>query len=134
MIRLVKVSRLKHIEGFSKKRVGWLRKKILKEGVWIRPLCIDRKHHLVLDGQHRMEVARELGLDVVPCLLFDYHDVEVWSLRKKHKVTVDLVIEKSLKGDVYPYKTVKHRFDKSLFRDCEYDLEELMPKKRKGRK
>ncbi len=120
-IKLIKVKLLKHIEGFSKKRVQWLKNKICEEGYWTRPVCIGKNHYLVMDGQHRLEVAKELNLEYIPCLLFDYYEVEVWSLRDNHKVTPQLVIERALKEELYPYKTVKHRFPKPI-ENCNYKL------------
>lgn len=114
-IELIDPKRLRHIEGFSKKRALWLRRKIESEGIWTKPLAIDRQHLLVMDGQHRMEVALALQLRHVPCQLFDYEQVEVWSLRPTtHEVTVASIIERSLSGDIYPYKTAKHRFPEEL--------------------
>jgi len=109
-IEFIEVGKLKHIEGFSKKRAQWLNKKIVAEKIWSKPLCIERKHCLVLDGQHRMEVAKELQLKRVPCLLYDYEEVEFWSLRENWEVSMESVTSKALSGDIYPYKTVKHRF------------------------
>ncbi len=110
-VQLVEVASLCHIEGFSRRRVKWLAEKILREGIWTKPLGVERDHHLVMDGQHRMEAAIKLGLAVVPALLFSYDEVEVWSLRPgKYEVSGDLVIRRSLSGDIYPYKTAKHRF------------------------
>lgn len=123
-LELIEVSSLKHIEGHSPERVEWLKSKILKEGVWNQPIKISREHHLVLDGQHRFEVAMKLGLARVPCQVFDYRDVEIWSLRDDCVVTHDLVIERSLKGDIYPYKTVKHRF-RDPIQVCSYPIETL---------
>jgi len=110
MIVMMDPRELRHIEGFSKRRAAWLEKKIVGDGIWTRPLRVERTHRLVLDGQHRMEVGLALGLAVVPCELFDYEEVEVWSLRANHEVTRALVIARSLSGDIYPYKTAKHRF------------------------
>ena len=53
-IEMVDVTFLKHIEGFSKKRVQWLKDKIVREGVWNKPVALDVSHGLVLDGQHRI--------------------------------------------------------------------------------
>lgn len=107
---MVPTRKLRHIEGFSPKRVEWLKKRVLDEQCWTKPLCVEENHFLVMDGQHRMEVALALGLREVPCLLFPYREVEIWSLRSNCEVSHDLVIQKSLSGDIYPYKTVKHRF------------------------
>jgi hypothetical protein len=116
-VKLVPVASLRHIEGFSSKRVTWLVAKMKKEQLWTRPVCLapvkddaGKVVHLVMDGQHRTEAALRLGLREVPAQLFDYHEIEIWSLRPSQEVTVELVIAKSLAHDPYPYKTVKHRF------------------------
>ena len=124
-IALINVSKLKHIEGFSKKRVEWLKDKIVREGIWKVPLKIDSKYSLVMDGQHRMEVAKELNLKFVPCIEYAYDEVEVWSLRKNHIVNSGLIIEKSLNGDIYPYKTAKHSFPDSSETQCNFLLHKL---------
>ena len=123
-VRLVDTDKLRAIEGHSKKRVKWLREKILSEGVWRRPLAVEKNHHLVLDGMHRLEVARSLNLATVPCLLFSYNEVEVWSLRKKYEVSREAVIQRVLRGDIYPYKTAKHGFPRPI-EMCSFQLEEL---------
>src|SRR6185437_9670641 len=110
-VELIDVSTLRHIEGFSARRVTWLAKKISLEGVWKVPLVLDRRNHLVMDGQHRMEVARRLGLSLVPALLYGYDEVEVWSLRPGHyTVSPAEIVTRTLSGDIYPNKTAKHRF------------------------
>jgi hypothetical protein len=123
-LKLVSVSKLRHIEGFSAKRVEWLKRKILKETFWTRPIIIDKNDLLVMDGQHRLEVALALGLKKVPCVLFDYKDVKIWSLRPSHKVTRKLIKEKALSGNVYPYKTVKHEFP-IVIESCQISITEL---------
>lgn len=115
---------LRHIEGFSKRRVEWLQRKVLKEGVWTKPVALDDAHHLVLDGQHRMEVALLLGLKRVPAVKFPYSSIEIWSLRPKYSFTWQDVVSRALSGDIYPYKTVKHRFPADL-PACHVPLEEL---------
>ncbi len=122
---LIPPSKLKHIEGFSKKRVQWLKNKIINENLWTRPICIDRSNFLVMDGQHRMEVALALNLKHVPCLLYDYTELEIWSLRESEEVTVQLVLERTLEGNPYPYKTVKHKFPNEELITCSYALDEL---------
>lgn len=109
-IHRLPVERLKHIEGYSARRVEWLARKMLKEGVWTKPVAVDDAHDLVLDGQHRMEAAKRLGLKWVPVVRYRYADVEVWSLRPKHQFDWQRVTERALADAPYPYKTVKHRF------------------------
>jgi hypothetical protein len=109
-ITLVPVANLRHIESYSKRRVKWLIQKIKTEQIWTTPLCVDKHHYLVMDGQHRMETAKLLGLRYVPCVLFDYAEVDIWSLRDNYTFDVATVVERSLCNNIYPYKTVKHRF------------------------
>ena len=124
-VELVEVGLLRHIEGYGARRVLWLTEKIATEGVWTTPIAIDSDHYLVMDGQHRLEVALNLQLKKVPAVMFRYEDVDVWSLRPKYQFDWKLVAERALKGEIYPYKTVKHRFPAPL-PACHFSLDELM--------
>lgn len=110
-LKNLSVDVLRHIECFDEDRARALQKKIIQEGVWTRPLIVEKKHNLVLDGQHRLVCAKALGLAVVPCLLVDYEDVAVWSLRKEYRVSARAVLRKVNNGEIYPYKTVKHKYN-----------------------
>lgn len=124
-IDFVEVNDLIHIEGFSMNRVLWLTEKILKDKAWTLPVAIDQKHNLVLDGQHRLEAAKTLGLKYVPAVLYEYENVETWSLRPdSHPLTVQEVIRRALANKPYPYKTVKHLFSPPL-PACSVPLDEL---------
>ncbi len=123
-IEKVAVERLRHIEGHSDDRVNWLEDKIRSDGVWSKPLAIDADHDLVLDGQHRMEVAKRLGLKWVPAVRYSYADLEIWSLRPGVSFDWRMVTRRALADDPYPYKTVKHRFPYELPM-CTFKLEEL---------
>lgn len=111
-MKLVKLTLLKHIEAFSPTRVANMTRKIRDRGILERPICVEENHWLILDGQHRYQVAKALGLKYIPCQLFDYSDEDllVWSLRDDCEVSKELVIERSLSGNIYPYKTAKHKF------------------------
>jgi choline kinase len=123
-IELVAPSQLRHIEGFDATRVTELAAKIRSEGVWTKPLYVEKTHGLVLDGQHRLEVALHMGLARIPVQRFDYRDVAVWTLRKEEPVDVDTVIRRVDAGDIYPYKTVKHKFP-NVIDTCAFPLAEL---------
>lgn len=124
-IELIHVNSLLHIEGHSKKRVLWLADKILQEQVWTKPIVIDDEHNLVLDGQHRMEVAKKLGFKLIPAVKYNYSDVKVWSLRPNYDFDWELVVSKALSHDIYPYKTVKHEFPEPL-PTCSINLKDLL--------
>ncbi|MDZ7630577.1 MAG: NTP transferase domain-containing protein [Gemmatimonadaceae bacterium] len=108
-LSLVPVRELRHIENYSRRRAQWLRGKIEREGVWRVALAVDPAG-LVMDGQHRFEVARALGLAFVPAAVIDYRDVTVWSLRDNYTVTRDEIVRRAMSGEIYPYKTAKHGF------------------------
>jgi L-serine kinase (ADP) len=124
-VEFLNVSDLVHIEGFSKRRVVWLAKKILNDNVWTLPIAVDERHNLVLDGQHRLEVAKSIGLKYIPAVRYQYSEVETWSLRPDtHPLTVQDVVIRALANDPYPYKTVKHKFVPPL-PTCSFPLKEL---------
>lgn len=123
-IRLIDTKFLKHVEGFSGKRVEWLKNKIIKERVWNKPICVDSKYGIVMDGQHRMEVAKLLNISKIPAILFEHKEVKFWSLRDNHVVDLESIIDKSLSGNIYPYKTVKYSFPIEIPK-CSINLEEL---------
>lgn len=123
-IEMCPTEKLKHIEGHSKKRVQWLTNKILQEGIWTKPLALDTEHDLVLDGQHRMEVAILLGLKRVPVIRYKYATVPLRTLRPNYQFSHIDVINRALAKEIYPYKTVKHDFASPL-PSCAFTLEEL---------
>lgn len=126
-IILFDVDKLKHIEEFSQKRVKWLKDKIIKQQVWSKPICIT-SDGLVMDGQHRFEAAKELGLKRIPAVIYDYNDVEIFSLRDNYQVSISEIKDRVANQKIYPYKTVKHIF-KNQINKCYFNLEELLCEK-----
>lgn len=124
-VEKIPVEGLHHIENFDAQRADALLQRIKEEGTWTRPIIVTKKGHLVLDGQHRFECAKTLGLKKVPAILVDYKDVAVWSLRKEYRITVAAVQRKIKKGEIYPYKTVKHKFGFGV-PEISVPLDELM--------
>jgi len=123
-IELVNVGDLHHVEGFSDKRVEWLRHKICNDGVWNLPICIDGELGIVMDGQHRMEVARALNFSLIPAVKFEHSEVDFWSLRENHDVSLEKILQNHRSGEIYPYKTVKYKFPIPI-PSCSISLEEL---------
>jgi len=124
-ITLVPTSKLHHIESFDSDRVSILVNEIESVGEWRVPLVVDKNGFLIMDGQHRFEAAKMLRLHRVPCIMTSYEDVQVWSLRKEISVTSKKVRKYVKDGKIYPYKTVKHRFDFEIPEDLEYKLDDL---------
>ena len=123
-IEFCNVADLLPIENFIPERFDLLYDSIKNSSKWIRPIVVDKKHHLILDGHHRFEVAKKMGLKTIPAILVNYSDIEIWSLRPDQIVNHELVISKALKGDIYPNKTVKHSFPFQVL-ECSVDINSL---------
>ncbi|MFQ9924810.1 MAG: NTP transferase domain-containing protein [Beduini sp.] len=124
-ISLIPIKNLLHIENYSEDRVTILLDKIKNEMKWQVPIIVDQKTGLVLDGQHRLEVAKILKLKVIPAILVNYDDIQTWTLRKEEKVSPMLVRKRIKKGDIYPYKTVKHKFNFKIPNELDMQLKDL---------
>jgi hypothetical protein len=119
------VDKLCHIEDYNPDRVKWLADKITKEGVWTMPLCVDSSIGAVMDGQHRLEAAKLLKLSKVPAIVFNYDEVDVWTLRPGAvEVSVNDILARAQSGNIYPYKTAKHEFPYKIPR-CNIELSTL---------
>jgi len=123
-IYLVEVDKLHPIEAHDNSRVSVIKNIIIQNGFWKKPLRIEKNHNLVLDGHHSLELAKEMKLRFVPVIGFDYDEIEMWSLREEIRLNKEIVIKNATKGDIYPYKTVKHKFP-DVGCECKVSLEEL---------
>jgi hypothetical protein len=123
-VGLIDVAALRQTEAVDMARVAWLIDTIRRDGVWRVPICVERRHHLVMDGHHRTEAARRMGLHQVPCLRFDYEQVRVFSRRPGLRVSPEEVIARGLSGRIYPVKSTRHEFPFAL-PDCAYPIDAL---------
>ncbi len=124
-IKYVSIDKLNPIEDFIKDRANQLFDSIIKNDHWIKPIVVDNEHYLILDGHHRFEVAKRMGLKQIPAIFVTYSDIEIWSLRPEEKVTHELVISRALSNNIYPNKTVKHKFPFSL-PECNIPIKNLV--------
>ena len=92
-VALIDPRRLRPIEGHGPRRAEWVQDLIVEAGTWTRPICVERHHLLVLDGHHRLQAALTMNLALVPCQLFNYGEVEVWSLRPQYEVSTERIVE-----------------------------------------
>ena len=112
---LINPKKLNPIEDHIKERVDWLSKKIITEGYWSNPICIAKEHNLVMDGHHRLEASLKLGLNRVPCFIFSYKEIHIYSLRDGIEVSHEIIIKNFLKSKIFPYKTAKHELPSPKF-------------------
>jgi len=113
---LINPIKLNPIEAHSKERVDWLSEKIINEGYWSKPIAVAKEHNLVMDGHHRLETALRLGFLRVPCFIFSYKEINIYSLRDEIEVTHDIIVKNFLESKLFPYKTVKHELPTTKFK------------------
>lgn len=99
---------------------------IAKERRWNRPILVEHRHSVIMDGHHRYFSAIALRLSVVPCVLLSYDDpnlqVTYWS--NSAPVAVDRIIQAGLSGELMSYKTTRHQLLVPL-PSCSVDLDDL---------
>ena len=110
-LELVPLESLRIHEQVIEEHVKELMEDIVSRGVLIKPILVDAKTLIILDGHHRVEALRRLGKRLIPAILVDYDSdcVTVSSWRDNWVVTKDLVRKAGLSGKPLPPKTSRHR-------------------------
>ncbi len=109
-LAIVPIDKLKPHEKIDERHLECLMDIIVRDGVLIKPLLVDAKTMIILDGHHRYEILKRLGKRYVPVLLVDYDSdiVDVGSWRKDWTVSKELVRKAGLSGKLLPPKTSRH--------------------------
>lgn len=107
---LVAVDSIVETEEHIPDRVEWLLDKINREKVWRIPIILERNTLAVMDGHHRLNVAKKMGLSRIPAILMDYYsdNIIVTSWRDDVYIDKEVVIEYISKKKKFPHKTTKH--------------------------
>lgn len=74
---LLEVGKLRPHEEITYSNYIELYDRILGSGIFVSPITVDEASRVVLDGTHRLAVAKSLGLKSVPAVLVDYGSSEV---------------------------------------------------------
>ncbi len=109
-VAILKINELKVHELTNRERVEELKKDILRDGKLKKPILVDEKTLIVIDGHHRLQSLKELGCKFIPAVLVDYRSsdicVEPW--RDCSVISKEDVIRAGLTGNYLPPKTSKH--------------------------
>lgn len=103
-VELVPVSQLRDHERTLPRGLAQVITEIICDGRLFRPVLVDEKTMTIIDGHHRTNAFRILGLSQIPAYLVDYWD-EVILLEG---ATKGEVIERAAKGDPFPPKSTRH--------------------------
>ena len=82
-------------------------------GGFTKPVLVDSITGSLLDGHHRLSVAKELGLSKIPAICLDYLSseeiiVDLWPNSGYESITKSMVIEMCKSSDLFRPKTTKH--------------------------
>ncbi len=112
MITLLNINDLKPHERINEKHLEELIEEIRKDGVLKKPIVVDFKTKVILDGHHRVEALKRLGCNLIPAALVDYFNesivLDTWKDLNGKKPSKKDVIRNALQGLLFPPKTTKH--------------------------
>lgn len=75
-LRMVPIGDLRRFEAHDEAKVERLLAGIRGNRVFFNPISVVREM-IVIDGANRLEVLRRLGAKFVPCVIYDYSDVDL---------------------------------------------------------
>jgi hypothetical protein len=112
-VKLVPVEWLKPHEEIKVKPRDKLLDMTNRWGGFTKPILVDTHTGALLDGHHRLSVAKELGLKLIPAICLDYLNSELISLELWPNANIESidkaeVVEMCLGNELYPPKTTKH--------------------------
>jgi len=109
-VRLVDISELKGHERTDECRLKALKDEIESDGILKKPIVVDERTRVILDGHHRVEALRLLGCSRIPVCFVNYasEKIGVKGTNKNLEVTKPKVLEAALKGEPFPPKSTWH--------------------------
>lgn len=87
-LRMVPVESLKRYEAHDEAKVEKLIARIRAEGTFFNPISVVREM-IVIDGANRFEALRRLDAKAVPCVVYDYSEIDL--LGNVHYVNAGLI-------------------------------------------
>lgn len=118
-LKLVRLSLLKPIEKVMPTHLQYIKNQIEQTGYINKPLIIDKKNHIILDGSHRYAYLRSHGYTYAPVIIVDYssEQVQVGSnlihrfINEKYStITKKDVINKALTNKLFEPRITRHFF------------------------
>ena len=128
-IVLIEVSKLVPHEEIKQKKLNKLIDLVKKRGGFYQPVLVDKETRTLLDGHHRYNSAKYLGLKFIPGIEVNYLEddsikVEPWPGKEHMKISKQSILSMAKSGNLYPPKTSKHFFSGELPKQF-FSFEEL---------
>jgi len=107
-------------------KVDELLAEIRRTGEFVDPIWVARDTWVILNGHHRVEAMRKLGMKRIPAWVFDYDGdhVDLGRWRPGPPIAKAEVVRRAHHGRPFPPKTTRHRLRVELPRRT-VPLEEL---------
>lgn len=118
-VQFIPVSNLKPLEKVLPIHFKNIEKMIFDDGFIRKPLIVDHKFNVVLDGSHRYAFLLKHGFKFAPVIFIDYSDESIFvGNHLKHRYLKDdsftikknVVIEKALHEQLLEARTTRHFF------------------------
>lgn len=80
---LLPINKLSLYENYDPRKTDKLVEKISNDGVFFNPVTVGIWHeknttiHILVDGANRVEALRRLGAKYIPCMVFDYRQIDL---------------------------------------------------------
>ena len=127
-VKLLAVKTLLAHEQVDPAHLVKLMGRIANDGILKNPVVVDKRSRVILDGHHRVAVAKKLKLKFVPAMVVDYFDpqIRVFFRRKtfKTKLIKEVVLKRALAGQPFPNKTTRN-WIKGRIRGVNIQLDKL---------
>ena len=109
-LELLSTKDITETEEHSLDRVEWLKNIIISEGIWRIPLIVEKHSLAIMDGHHRFNVAKKIGLTRVPAILLDYDqdNVMVGAWHEDMYIDKEIMLGNIRNKILFPYKTTRH--------------------------
>tara|TARA_Y100000996_G_C22543053_1_gene650723 strand:+ start:365 stop:760 length:396 start_codon:yes stop_codon:yes gene_type:complete len=109
---LLPLDMLAETEEYFEERAKALATEIKTLNMWTVPIVVEINSNAIMDGHHRYNAAKLLGLSRIPCIALSYLDDNVvlrsWS--RDYQVTIDEVLRNIELNKKFPPKTTRHIF------------------------
>lgn len=109
-LELVKIQDLIEHEEIDEHHLEEISRLIATDGVLKRPLAVDYRTRVVLDGVHRLNFLKRCGGENVPVYFLDFLSDQIVVFSADHRTLMHKndVIEAALSGKKFPPRTTWH--------------------------
>jgi ParB-like chromosome segregation protein Spo0J len=115
-IDLMDIDKLRCHEEIAEEHVEQIKQRIIDDSCLKRPIIVAKKSLVILDGHHRYQALKRLGMTRIPVQLVDYNNGEVRVYLRRKELLVELikeaVLQRAREGRLFPNKTTRHLIKK----------------------